>query len=146
MTNNYEVLNGRGSVQFGNGRLARLKIFAGLTEMLADKVPGVSYIVDRSQASLDYTIENGVFKSDNIVIEGGLFSVRMRGAYDIPGDKLDFTVLIQFMKKDSLMDMFLRPVVWPFSKLLMEFRLQGSIDDPQWEYVSIVDRLLEAAK
>lgn len=146
MTNNYEVLNGHGSVELGNGKLTRLKIFAGLTELLANKVPGVAYIVDQSSASLDYTIENGVFKSDNIVVEGGLFSIRMRGEYDIVPDKLDFLVQIKFTRNDSLMDKFLKPITWPFAKLLLEFRLVGTIDDPRWEYVSVVDRLLEVAK
>jgi hypothetical protein len=32
--------------------------------------------------------------------------------------------------------------MWPFSKLLMEFKLFGSLGKPDWKYVSILDRLL----
>jgi hypothetical protein len=146
MSNNYEVLNGHGSLKFTEGRLARIKLFAGLTELLADKVPGVSFIVDQSEASLDYVIENGVIKTDNVCIEGGLFSIRMRGSYDTVKDNLDFVVRVQFIRRDTLMGKLVNPIFWPFSKLLMEFKLLGSVDDPKWEYLSIVVRILEVAK
>ena len=147
MTNNYEVLNGEGHVKITNGRLMRLKLFAGLTKLLADHVPGVSAIVDQSQASADYRIENGVVKSDNIFIEGDVFSIKMYGSFDATKDALDFTVRVQFIKNDSLMGKyFVHPVTWPFTKLLLEFRLTGSSSDPQWRYISVIDRVLNIIK
>ena len=147
MTNNYELLNGEGHVKVENGRLMRLNLFAGLTELLAEHVPGISSLVDQSHASADYRIENGVIKSEDIFIEGDIFSINMSGQFDATKDELDFTVKVLFTRKDSLMGKyFIRPVTWPFTKLLMEFRLTGSSSDPQWKHIGVIDRVMDMIK
>ncbi len=146
MTNNYEVLNGKGRLSVRNGQLMRINGFRGLVAQLAEHVPGVSWFTDSTQGSCDYVIENGVLKSDNIYIEGTVFSIKMYGRFDTVRDSLDFTVRVQFTKRDSLVGKILHPLTWPFTKLLLEFRLTGSADRPKWEYISVIDRVLEAAK
>ena len=146
MTNNYEVLNGKGRLSVKNGHLMRLNGFKGLVEMLADRVPGVSWFTDVTQGSCDYVIENGVLKSDSIYIEGTVFSIKMYGQFDTVRDNLDFTARVQFTKKDSFAGKILHPLTWPFTKLLLEFKLTGSSENPKWEYISVIDRVLEATK
>ena len=146
MTNNYEVLNGSGHMEIRNGQIMRMKGFKGLLKLLAEKVPGISNFTDSTQASCDYVIENGVLKTDNIYIEGAVFSIKMYGKFDAPNDKLDFVVRVQFTKRDSFMGKILHPLAWPFTKLLLEFKLTGSPQDPQWHYISVIDRVVEAAK
>jgi len=146
MTNNYEVLDGRGHVEVKDGMLMRIRGFKGLLDLLADKVPGVSWFTDSTQASCDYVIEKGVLKTDNIYIEGSVFSIKMYGTFDANRDRLDFVVRVQFTKRDSFMGRILHPLAWPFTKLLLEFRLGGSTADPQWRYISVIDRVVEVAK
>ena len=146
MGDDRSLLNGKGHLEIKDGQVMRLKGFKGLVELLAEKVPGVSWFTDSTQASCDYVIENGVVRSDNICIEGTLFSIKMYGAYDSVRDSLDFVVRVQFMKKDSLAGKILHPLTWPFTKLLLEFRLRGSPSEPEWKYVSVIDRVLEVAK
>ena len=146
MTNNYEVLNGRGHVEVKDGRLMRMKGFRGLLALLADKVPGVSWFTDSTQASCDYVIERGVLKTDNIYIEGSVFSIKMYGSFDANKDEFDFVVRVQFTKRDSLVGKILHPLAWPFTKLLLEFHLGGSPSKPEWRYISMIDRVVEAAK
>ena len=141
-TNLYSHLNGRGKVRVTEGRLAQMKLFMGLTDYLAANVPGVASLVNQSQASVDYTITNGVFASNNIFIEGAVFSIRASGTYDIPADKLDFTVRLQLLKNDSFLGKLVHPVMFPFTKLLLEFKVTGSADDPKWDYISVLDRIL----
>lgn len=136
------TLNGKGTVKITEGRLAQMKLFAGLTELLAEKVPGVGFLVNQSSASADFTIEDGVFKSDNVFIEGGLVSIKGWGSYDIAADDLDFTVRVQFLKSDTMLATLVHPVTWPFSKLLLEFKAKGPIDNPKWDYISVIDRIL----
>ncbi len=138
----YSSFNGSGSIRITEGYLAQMKLFAGLTELLADKVPGVGFLVNQSQASADYTIKDGIFYSDNIFIEGEVFSLKAWGSYDMIRDEMDFTVRIQFMKKESWLGKVVHPVTWPFTKLLLEFKAKGSLADPTWEYISILDRIL----
>ena len=146
MTNNYELLNGSGHVEVKNGQLMRMKGFRGLLKEMPSAAPAVSWFTDTTQASCDYTIENGILKTDNVYIEGSLFSIKMYGSLDTTVDKLDFTVRVQFTKKDSIVGKLLHPLTWPFTKLLLEFRLTGSASDPNWKYISVVDRVLEAVK
>ena len=146
MTNNYEVLNGKGHLSVKNGRLMRIKGLKGLVELLADKVPGVAWFTDVTQGSCDYEIENGILKSDDIYIEGTVFSIKMYGQFDTIRNDLDFTVRVQFTKNDSIVGKILHPLTWPFTKLLLEFRVRGPANAPKWEYISVVDRVMEAVQ
>lgn len=141
VTNIVAGLNGRGSTRVTDGHLLQMNIFAGLTELLADHVPGVDYIVNQSQASVDFTISNGVFRTENFFIEGGLVSLKGWGEYDMNEDQLDFTVRAQFLKKESFLGSIVHPVTWPFTKLLLEFKASGSLYDPKWKYISVIDRI-----
>ena len=146
MTNNYELLNGSGHVEVRDGQIMRMKGFRGLLDAMPSVAPAISWFTDSTQASCDYVIENGVVKTDNLLIEGSLFSIKMYGSFDAAADSLDFTVRVQFTKEESLVSKLVHPLTWPFTKLLLEFRLTGSSDDPKWKYISVIDRVLEVVK
>lgn len=136
-------LNGRGSLRVRNGRLAQMKLFLGLTEMLAEYVPGVAAIVNQSQASADFKFRDGVVSTENLLIEGSLVSIKASGSYDMVADRLNFIVQVRILKDENLLGKFLlRPILWPFTKLLLEYRLTGGIEKPEWKYISILDRVL----
>ena len=142
-TNLLPRLCGGGVVKVSGGRLAQMKLFMGLTELLAREVPGVDRVVNQSDGSCEFSISNGVFRSDRIGVEGAVFSITGKGAYDMVRDNLDFLVRVQLMRDDSVLGRYLiRPITWPFSKLLMEFHVGGKIDAPEWKYISVLDRML----
>ena len=64
------------------------------------------------------------------------------GTPSIPADNLDFTVRLQLLKNDSFLGKLVHPVMFPFTKLLLEFKVTGSADDPKWDYISVLDRIL----
>lgn len=146
MTNNYEVLNGSGHVSVKNGCLMRMKGFRGLVAAMPDIAPAITWFTDSTQASGDYVIRNGVVRTDNVYIEGSLFSIKMYGWFDAVRNIQDFKVRVQFARSDSMVGRILHPLTWPFTKLLLEFRLTGSPENPKWEYVSVIDRVMEAVK
>ena len=146
MTNNYEVLNGSGHVVVRDGQLMRMKGFRGLVDAMPEIAPAITWFTDSTQASCDYVIENGVLKTDNIYVEGTLFSIKMYGQFDAVRNRLDYTVRVQFAKKDSLVGKVLHPLAWPLTKLLLEFRLTGTPEKPEWKYLSVIDRVLEVVK
>jgi hypothetical protein len=136
-------LKGAGRVTVRDGHIAQMKLFLGLTELLAKEVPGVDRIVTQSAASGDFTVEGGVVRSDNILIEGSFFTILANGTYDFLNDKLDFTVRVTLLKNESLLGKFLiRPILWPFTKLLLEFKVEGGMTAPRWRYISVLDRIL----
>ena len=141
-TNIYPRLNGRGRIRVTDDHLAQMRLFMGLTDYLAANVPGVAGLVNQSQATADFTLTNGVLASDNIYIEGDVFSIKAWGSYDIPADRLDFTARVQLLRNDSFFAKLVHPVTFPFTKLLLEFKVVGSVDDPKWEYISVLDRIL----
>ena len=78
-----------------------------------------------------------MLRTDNARIDGDLFSIRMHGTFDTVKDNLDFTVRVQLFKNESLMGKSIHPITAPFTKMLLEFRLTGPIDDPNWQYIPI---------
>lgn len=141
-TNMLERCNGYGQVKSEDGHLAQMKLFAGMTAALAEYVPGVGSIVNQNTGSCTFTIEDGVFKTDDLTIEGSLFSISAAGTYDIGKDDLDFTVMMQFTRKDSVLGKYLiRPIMWTFSKLLLEYKVRGPIDNAEWDYQGILDKV-----
>lgn len=141
VTNVWETVSGNGRVKISNGHLGRMKLFAGLTELMASRIPGVSFLVDQTQASGDFTFDKGVFRSENVYIEGGLVSIKGWGTYDIAKDNLDFTSRVQFLKKETVAGAIIHHLTYPLTKLLLEFKLIGPIDNPDWEYIQILDRI-----
>ena len=141
VSNDVSALCGTGRVAVADGHLAQMKLFAGLTELLADRVPGVSFLVNQTQASATFSISNGVFSSSDVYIEGGLVSIKAWGSYDIGADALDFTVRAQLLKRGSIAGMIVHPVTYPLTKLLLEFRVEGPIDAPRWRYLQPLERI-----
>jgi len=141
-TNIYPRLNGHGNIRVNDEKISQMRIFMGLTDYLAENVPGIAGLVNQSQCSADYAITNGVLTSDNIYIEGDVFSIKAWGSYDIPKDELDFTVRLQLLRNESFLSKLVRPVTFPFTKLLLEFKVTGSAKDPKWDYISVIDRIL----
>jgi hypothetical protein len=60
----------------------------------------------------------------------------------MPEDKIDITARVRIFRNDSVIGRLANPITWTFSKLLLEFRVYGSINDPQWKYISVLERLL----
>ncbi len=141
-TNAYPHLNGKGRIRVDDEQISQMRLFMGLTDYLAKNVPGVAGLVNQSRASADFTIVNGVISSDNIFVEGDVFTIKAWGGYDIPKDSLDLTVRLQLLRNDSFLSKLVRPVTFPFTKLLMEFKVSGSASEPKWKYISVLDRIL----
>ena len=135
-------VNGKVSISVKDGRIARLNLFAGLTDFLAKKVPGISSLVDQSDASMECVISNGVLHATSVSVSGDVFAIAGHGTYSMPDDNLDFTARVRLFKNDSIIGKIANPITWTFSKLLLEFKVYGPIDKPHWKYISVVDRLL----
>ncbi|MGN0845973.1 MAG: AsmA-like C-terminal region-containing protein [Kiritimatiellia bacterium] len=136
-TNAVARMGGEGHLVCRDGHLAQMKLFAGLTDYLAKHVPGISGIVNLSRASSDFTLKDGVLRATNAVVEGNLISVRAEGGYDLVNDRLDCRAHVTLTRNESLLGKLATPITWPFAnlaKVLLEFRIQGPLDDPKWTY------------
>jgi hypothetical protein len=138
-----EHLSGGGHVNIRDGVINRMKLFAGLTDYLSRNIPGVSSLVNQSSGSMDFTIRESLLQTDNLLIEGDLFSITGRGTYDIANDKLDFVVRVNIFKQKTLAGKITHLVTLPFTRLLLEFKLFGSMESPNWSYVNIIEKITD---
>lgn len=137
-------LGGSGQIQVRDGLLNRMPIFAGFTDYLAKTVPGVAKLVNQSDGSMSFTIRDGVLSTDSLLIEGSVFSLSGKGTYDIARDRLDFVVRANIFKKKTWLGKITRLVTFPFSRLLLEFHVFGSLGKTDWSYVTILDKITDA--
>ena len=141
-TNALARLAGRGRFAVKDGYLAQMTLFLGLTQLLADYVPGVSLLVNQTDAQAEYTIEGGVIRFKNFVIEGSIVSISATGTYDLDTEFMDFKVQVRILKEESVLGKFiLRPLLWPVTKTLFEFGLKGSLKEPQWRILELMERV-----
>lgn len=133
-----EEFYGHGSVRIENGKLVQIPLFSVLTTAMAENVPGIEKLVNQSEARCDYTISNGVFRTENLVVEGALFSIRIKGSCDLTTDDIDFVAHCTVMKEESVLGKYLiQPMLWPFTKLLTEFEVTGKATDPKLRNKSV---------
>lgn len=138
-----EHLAGAGHVDIRDGVINRMKLFAGFTDYLSRVIPGVSSLVNQSSGSMDFTILESVLKTDNLLLEGDIFSIMGRGTYDIAADKLDFVIRANIFKQQTLAGKITHFVTFPFTRLLLEFKVFGSLEDPDWSYVNIIEKITD---
>ncbi len=141
--NTMASLGGKGHVDIKKGVINRMKLFAGLTGYLSRNIPGVSSLVNQSTGSMDFTIEKGILATDNLLIEGDLFSLKGHGTYNMNTDKLDFTVRVSIFRQKTIAGRIVRLVTLPFSRLLLEFKVFDSLENPNWTYVNIIERITD---
>lgn len=144
-TNFVSSLAGDGRLAVRDGNLAQLKLFRGFTEYFTHVIStNLSFeTVRAADASADFTITNGIFRSDNVLIEGVLFSIKAAGTYDLVRDELDFRGQVRLLKSGNIASYIVHPVLSVVTSLLAEFRVSGPITDPVWEYYGPLDKLKE---
>lgn len=129
---------GEGAIDTYNGRILQVPLFLVLTKAMASNVPGVDRIVNQSESHCEFTISNGVFKTDHLVVQGALFCFKLAGSFDIESGELDFIAHCTVMKEESMLGKYLiQPVLWPFTKLFTEFHVTGNKDDPKIKNTSV---------
>ena len=133
--------DGHGRIKVADGHLAQMAVFAGLTQYLADYVPGFGNVVNQNTGSCSFKLEGGKFITDDLIIEGDIFSITAKGAYDIVNDNLDFMVSVTLLREQSLVGKYiLHPLLYPITKSFLEFRVNGPMDNPDWKFVNILEK------
>ncbi len=136
-------LSGSGNVRISDGLIHRMKIFAGFTDYLARNIPGLSAVVNQSSGSMDFTITNGVLYTENLLIEGNVFSINGRGNYNIDTDRIDFVVRANIFRQRTFAGRLTHFLALPFSRMLLEFKVFGTLENPDWSYVNIIERITD---
>ena len=137
-----DTLTGSCEATVRDGKILRIPLFAGLTDFVGRNVPGMDLLLMESDADCTCWLTNGLVTVEHLSVAGNLFSMAARGRCRI--DSGDFPVegvaQLRFFHSHSLIGKLARLITIPVSKL-MEFRVQGPIDDPSWSYIGLIDRI-----
>ncbi|MDD5706885.1 MAG: AsmA-like C-terminal region-containing protein [Kiritimatiellae bacterium] len=137
-----ERLQGEGKVTIRKGEIMRVPLFAGFTAHLCRTIPGIDSLIMQSDAKFPFAITNGLLNVAPMLVEGNVFSLRGSGVCRLrdPDMPLDFVAQARLFKQKTLAGLMARVVTFPFSKL-MEFKIAGTLKQPEWTYIGLIDRL-----
>ncbi len=129
----------------GGGLIGRLPLFAGLTDLFAEAVPGISSVTDASTVRLRGIVRDGVFSVPDLALTGDLFSVEGPVSYSLPKDELEALVIAGVFKRDSLMGTLTRWAAVPFTRMVWQIRVDGPLAQPRWHVLTFVEKLWDKA-
>ncbi len=134
---------GSGKISISDGKLYRIPLFGGLSELLTKIVPGLDFVLHQTDARAEFRINNGRVRigSGDSHIEGRVFSLTGRGSYYFD-QRLDFYVQAKLLKSHTIAGKIFGKIVWPISKLF-EFRLKGTVSAPEWYLINFSSDLLK---
>lgn len=130
-----------GNLHIRKGRIFRLPLFGGLSQILSRIIPGLDIVLMQTSARIAFTIDDNRLTVTDGRIEGDVFNVEGRGIY-VFDENLDFQVQLKLMKSQTVLGTAVRVITFPISKLF-EFRLRGTLEKPRWYPVNFSSDLLE---
>jgi hypothetical protein len=134
-------MTGSGELRVSDGRVFLMPVFGGLSEYLAQIIPGVDFILRQTDARASFTVADRQIRAQKVSIEGDVLSLSGEGRCGFD-QTVDFAVQVRLMKEHTLVAKLLRVVTYPISKLL-EFKLEGTLSEPKWYPVSFAKALLQ---
>ncbi len=137
-------LNGHGRLEITDGVFARIPLFSGLTDWFANNVPIVGTVVNQSSGNLSFVITNGVATTQDLVVEGNIFSIAGSGTYILPTSTLNMSMKVNIFKERSFAGHISRIVAFPFTRMLLDFHLGGTTQQPIWSYVNILEKITDS--
>lgn len=138
-----ESLSARFNLTLDGGLVTRLPLFAGLTNLLAEYIPGISSLTDTSHVKLSGTADAGIFTIPDFSLTGDLLAIEGAVLYNLPQDQLFAEVMAGNFKRGSVMGTLTRWVTLPINHFLWKIRVTGPLSDPQWRIVTFVGNLWE---
>lgn len=121
--------------------LSRFPLFAGLTNIFADYVPGVSFLTDAKKMFVKGIIREGKLEIPEFHLEGSFFNVEGPVAYDFKTDMVDAALVVGIFRKSSMVGELTRWVLVPISEHLWQVHLTGTMKNPKWSSKTIVGKV-----
>lgn len=144
----YPTLNGQVEVLLDNGRIFKSKERAIWKIISLLNVPAVLQgKVDLEKEGLPYnkivgtvTVQNGLFQTENLIIDSPILKITAAGNYDLPTDQLDFVVAVspfgsysQFLKTIPLFGRIFAGDRKGLATAM--FAVKGAVEDPEVTYL-----------
>jgi uncharacterized protein YhdP len=144
----YPTLNGKAEVLLENGRILKAKERAVWKIISLLNLPAVLQgKVELEKEGLPYdkivstiTVQNGLFQTENLIIDSPILKITAAGNYDLPTDQLDAVVAVspfgsysQFLKTIPLFGRIFAGDRKGLATAM--FSVKGSVEDPEVTYL-----------
>jgi uncharacterized protein YhdP len=144
----YPTLNGRAEVLLENGRILKAKERAVWKIISLLNLPAVLQgKVDLEKEGLPYdkivgtvVVHNGLFQTENLIIDSPILKITAAGNYDLPTDQLDVVVAVspfgsysQFLKTIPLFGRIFAGDRKGLATAM--FSVKGAVEDPEVTYL-----------
>jgi len=142
----WESASGAGEVEIEKGQLHDFPLLGGFSRLIRITLPGFS-LFSLTTLYSEYELSDGALKSDNLQLGGTFFSARAHGQYS-PKNGLNFFVQAEPLRQTREDKEWYQLHLWgadvikqgtaPLFRLL-EFKLTGSLNAPNWRLVKLPD-------
>lgn len=121
---------GQGTLSVKKGAILRLPLFGGMTDALAESVPGLRGVVDQTEVRIPFVIKDGRVWTKEASIDGNMLSLTAKGSVGFDGS-LDFDWQVKPANETKIIGSVLRALTSPLSRIF-ELRLEGTLKEPRW--------------
>jgi AsmA-like C-terminal region len=115
-------MSGNGQIEVRNGDVFAIPLFGPLSDLLNSVIPGIGYRVAR-KATMSFTITDGVIRTPDFHVDGGVFGMVGHGDSHFLDDKIAFDLRVDAGGPGV--------VLTPLYKFF-EYRAEGSLSHPTW--------------
>ena len=128
-------VSGGGRIEMKAVRLFTIQLFAGLTGLLADSIPGVDFVLSQDDLEADWAYADERLDIEDLRISGNLFSASASGSAGT-GGQVDLLLKGHLLNRGTWLGQGLYYALFPISKML-EFRATGPWTNPTWKPVNL---------
>jgi len=142
----WKSATGNGQIQIEQGRLGDLPLLGGFSRF----IPGFK-LFSITTFFADYELQNGKLHSENIQIGSTFLSAQAKGSYS-PEDQLNIKLRAAPLRQTREQKKWYQLHLWSAEALklttapffdLLEFKLEGSLENPQWRLVALPKEIYE---
>ena len=134
-----QAMEGYGKVDLRDGLIWNIPIFGIFSPVLNGLSPGLG----NSRASAgtgNFTITNGVIRSDDLEIRTTATRLQYRGTVDLQG-QVNARVEAELLRDMRIVGPLVSTIFWPVTKLF-EYKVTGSLSEPKIAPVNFVPRIV----
>ena len=117
------AMTGKGNILIQNGNVLAMPVLGPLSLLMGEVIPGLGYQTAR-EATSDFSVENGVITTRDLLIKGKGFSMIGNGRIHYLEDKMEMNIRLNAQGLPGL-------VLFPVSKIF-EYESVGSAKHPKW--------------
>ena len=120
---NDRAMTGKGNLLIKDGNVLAMPVLGPLSLLLGEVIPGFGYQSAR-EATADFTVENGVITTRDLLIKGKGFSMIGNGSIFYLEDRMNMNIRLNAQGLPGV-------VLFPVSKIF-EYESVGSAKNPKW--------------